>query len=277
MLQHPEDHNFPLPVDADYKATKFRPLTAAPPHMRAFHLAWLNLFSCFFSTFSIPPLLPLIRHDLNLSAVDIGHAGSVSFAASVLSRLLMGPTCDLVGPRIASATLSLVTAPIVLATSLISTPQAFIATRFLLGFSLANFVSTQFWMTSMFSLVTVAAANAVAAGWANAGTGVTQLLMPLIHSLFISLFNVSSSTAWRLTFIVPALFQTLTGVLVLVFGQDTPLGKHAKTTSCGERKSVLKVVLGGLGNYRGWVLGMVYGMSFGVELTVDNVIAGVFL
>ncbi|TKY63223.1 High affinity nitrate transporter 2.7 [Spatholobus suberectus] len=283
MPQHPHhdsssgEPHFPLAVDADYKATEFRPFTAARPHMLAFHLAWLNLFACFFSTFSIPPLLPIISADLNLSPSDMGLAGSASFAGSILSRFLMGPTCDLLGPRVASAALSLLTAPIILATSLVSTPNTFIAVRFLFGFSLANFVSNQFWMTSMFSPNTVAVANAVAAGWANVGSGVTQLLMPLIYSLTMSLFNVPSSTAWRLAFIVPALFQTFTGILVLAFGQDQPLGNYTRTTSSPKgKKGLWKVLLGGLGNYRGWVMGALYAASFGVELTVDNVIAGYF-
>ncbi|XP_061363598.1 high affinity nitrate transporter 2.7 [Gastrolobium bilobum] len=266
--------SFPLPVDADQKATKFQPFSAAPPHMRTFHLAWFNLFSCFFSTFSIPPLLPIIRDDLNLTPAEIGAAGSAAFAGSIVSRLLMGPTCDLLGPRIASGTLSLLTAPIILAISLVSTPQAFITIRFLVGFSLANFVSNQFWMSSMFSSTVVGMANGVAAGWANMGAGMTQLVMPLVYSLIMYLFNVPSSTAWRLAFIVPAIFQAITGILVLAFGQDLPSGNYNNVEKeKGKKENVLKVVLGGLENYRAWIMSLLYGFSFGVELTTDNIIA----
>ncbi|KAK4282374.1 hypothetical protein QN277_013759 [Acacia crassicarpa] len=260
----------------DDRATVFRPLSLASPHMLAFHLAWLNLFSCFFSTFSIPPLLPVIRHHLHLTPTDIGNAGIASFVGSIFSRLLMGPTCDLVGPRIASGTLSLLTAPVILATAFVSTPQSFITIRFLVGFSLANFVSNQFWMTSMFAPSIVGLANGLAAGWANAGSGVTQLVMPLVYSLIIN-FNVPSSMAWRLAFVVPAIFQAITGILVLAFGQDLPSGKYVRTkTQKTEGENVFKIVLEGLSNYRGWVLGLVYGFSFGVELTTDNNIAQYF-
>ncbi|KAM1715721.1 hypothetical protein ACFX1X_023746 [Malus domestica] len=104
-----KDHRsmFALPVDADQKATELRLFSIAPPHMLAFHLAWLSLFSNFFSTFSIPPLLAVIRDDLNLTDTDTGHAGTAAFLGSIFSRIAMGPICDLLGPRIAIATLSL--------------------------------------------------------------------------------------------------------------------------------------------------------------------------
>ncbi|KAJ7970804.1 High-affinity nitrate transporter 2.2 [Quillaja saponaria] len=269
-----EQPSFSLAVDADQKATEFRPFSIASPHMRAFHLAWLNLFSCFFSTFSIPPLIPIIRNDLNLTAADIGKAGIASFVGSIFSRLVMGPTCDLVGPRIASGTLSILTAPIILATSLVSSPQSFIIIRFLVGFSLANFVSNQFWMSSMFSGSVVGLANGVSAGWANVGSGVTQLVMPLIYSLIMN-FGVPSSAAWRVAFVVPATFQAITGILVLAFGQDLPSGNYTRSQKV-PKDNIFKVLLNGLSNYRGWILGLLYGFSFGVELTTDNIIAQYF-
>ncbi|CAI8612254.1 unnamed protein product [Vicia faba] len=268
-----EKHHQPMSHD---KASEFRPFcSAVTPHMRTFHLSWLNLFSCFFTTFSIPPLLPIIRHDLNLTAGDIGRAGSASFASSILSRLLMGPICDLVGPRRASGILSLITAPVILLTSIASTPGQFIAVRFLVGFSLANFVANQFWMSSMFTESVVGTANAFSAGWANTGSGVTQLLMPLIYSSLLT--YLPSSTAWRYSFIVPAVFQAVTGVLVLAFGHDnTNNRKQNNNIPLAPKENKLKVIFGGLGDYRGWILGLVYGFSFGVEMTTDNIIAQYF-
>ncbi|KAB2610208.1 high affinity nitrate transporter 2.7-like [Pyrus ussuriensis x Pyrus communis] len=194
-----KDHRsmFALPVDADQKATELRLFSIAPPYMLAFHLAWLSLFSNFFSTFSIPPLLAVIRDNLNLTDTDTGHAGTAAFLGSIFSRIAMGPMCDLLGPRIAIATLSLLTAPVILPTSLVSSPNSFIVIRFIADFSLANFVANQFWMSCMFSGCVVGLANAFSAGRANMGSGVTQLIMPLIYSLIMS-FNVPSFAAWRL-------------------------------------------------------------------------------
>ncbi|CAI9780622.1 unnamed protein product [Fraxinus pennsylvanica] len=271
---------FSIPVDINHKATEFNPFSISSPHMKAFHLAWFSLFSCFFSTFSIPPLLPIIREDLHLSQSDVGNAAVASFAGSIFSRLVMGPACDLMGPRIASATLSLITAPIVLSTSFISSPQAFILIRFLIGFCLANFVANQFWMSSMFSGRVVGIANGFAAGWANVGSGVTQLLMPLIYSFFFKTLNLSSSTAWRVAFIFPAVFQVITAIMVLAFGQDLPDGnyKHVKKnkTSADHNNNAFSILFNGLKNYRGWILGIIYGFCFGVELTTDNIIAQYF-
>ncbi|KAJ8775120.1 hypothetical protein K2173_020124 [Erythroxylum novogranatense] len=271
--------SFTLPVDDDDKATVFRPFSLSPPHMRAFHLAWLSLFSCFFSTFSIPPLLAVIRRDLHLTDADVGYAGIASFAGSIFSRLAMGPICDVVGPRLASATLSLVTAPVILCTAFVNSAASFILIRFLVGFSLANFVANQFWMSSMFSGCVVGLANGVAAGWANVGSGVAQLIMPQIYELVLSL-NVPLNTAWRVSFIVPAVFQTVTAILVLVYGQDLPNGNYGdykrESMKKKEDNNFFQVLLNGLGNYRGWILGLLYGYSFGSELTTDNIIAEYF-
>ncbi|KAI3722281.1 hypothetical protein L2E82_33313 [Cichorium intybus] len=269
-----ESKKFFIAVDSDHRATEFRPFSLSSPHMRAFHLAWLSLFSCFFSTFSIPPLLPIIREDLHLSPSDVGTAGIAAFAGSIVSRLAMGPACDVFGPRLASATLSLVTAPILLSAAFISSPLSFILLRFFVGFSLANFVANQFWMSSMFSGCTVGLANGVAAGWANVGSGLTQLVMPIIFSILNTHFNLSQSASWRTAFVVPAVFQAIMALLVLAYGQDLPDGKYKKYKK--EQKDSFGLFFNGITNYRGWVLGLTYGFCFGVELTMDNIIAEYF-
>ncbi|MCL7038819.1 hypothetical protein MKW94_019404 [Papaver nudicaule] len=268
------ENKFSLRVDKDGKATEFRLFSTAPPHMRAFHLAWASLFSCFFSTFAIPPLIPVIRDNLNLTDSDIGNAGIASFCGSIFSRLLMGPACDLIGPRLASSALSILTAPIVFATCLASSPRDFILLRFLIGFSIGNFVSNQFWMSSMFSSNVVGLANGFAAGWANVGSGATQLLMPLIYSYITSL-GVTSFTTWRIAFVLPALLQLTTAWMVLYYGQDLPDGNYEHGQD-KPKDSFLRILGHGLKNYRGWILALTYGYCFGVELTVDNIIAQYF-
>lgn len=269
---------FSIPVDSDNKATELKLLSLSTPHMRAFHLAWLSLFACFFSTFSVPPLLPIIREELNLTQADIGHAGIASFVGSIFSRLAMGPACDLFGPRIASATVSLVTAPVVMFMCLVSSPLSFIFLRFLIGFSLANFVSSQFWMSSMFSGCTVGVANGLVAGWANVGSGLAQLIMPLIVAIITSL-NISSFPAWRVAFILPATLQAGTAIMVLMLGQDLPDGDYKQFSSRktkNKKDNVFNGLLHGLLNYRAWILALTYGFCFGVEMTTDNIIAEYF-
>lgn len=271
------DEKFALPVDSEHKATEFLLFSIAAPHMRAFHLSWISFFSCFVSTFAAPPLLPIIRDNLNLSASDIGNAGIASVSGAVFARVAMGTACDLFGPRIASASLTLLTAPAVYFTSIISSPVSFLLVRFFTGFSLATFVSTQFWMSSMFSAPVVGTANGVAGGWGNLGGGATQLIMPLVFGLIRDIGAVKF-TAWRIAFFVPALFQMLSAFAVLVFGQDLPDGNFRRLQKSGDKAKdkFSKIFYCGVTNYRGWILALTYGYCFGVELTIDNIIAEYF-
>ncbi|EEF34456.1 nitrate transporter, putative [Ricinus communis] len=268
---------FDLPVDSEHKATEFRLFSIADPHMRAFHLSWISFFSCFVSTFAAPPLLPIIRDNLNLTATDIGNAGIASVSGAVFARIAMGTACDLFGPRLASASLILITAPAVYFTSIVTSPVSFLLVRFFTGFSLSTFVSTQFWMSSMFSAPVVGTANGVSGGWGNLGGGATQLIMPIVFGLIRDIGAVKFS-AWRIAFFIPALFQTLSAFAVLIFGQDLPDGNFKRLQKSGEKPKdkLSNVFYYGVKNYRGWILALTYGYCFGVELTIDNIVAEYF-
>ncbi|XP_057493609.1 high affinity nitrate transporter 2.5 isoform X2 [Actinidia eriantha] len=218
---------FALPVDSEHKATVFRLFSVAAPHMRAFHLSWVSFFCCFVSTFAAPPLLPIIRDNLNLTSTDIGNAGIASVSGAVFARITMGTACDLFGPRLASASLILLTAPAVFFTAIANSPISFLMVRFFTGFSLATFVSTQFWMSSLFSARVVGTANGVSGGWGNLGGGATQLIMPLVFSVIRDIGAVKF-TAWRIAFFIPALMQTLSAFAVFFLGQDLPDGNFSQ-------------------------------------------------
>ncbi|KAI8021987.1 High affinity nitrate transporter 2.5 [Camellia lanceoleosa] len=222
---NPSRPKFALPVDSEHKATVFRLFTAAQPHMRAFHLSWISFFCCFVSTFAAPPLLPIIRDNLNLTATDIGNAGIASVSGAVFARVAMGTACDLFGPRLASASLILLTSPAVYCFSVANSATSFLLLRFFTGFSLATFVSTQFWMSSMFSAPVVGTANGVSGGWGNLGGG-----------------NFS----------------------------------QLKKSGDKHKDNLPQVVRHAIKNYRGWILALTYGYCFGVELTIDNIIAQYF-
>lgn len=69
--------------------------------------------------------------------------------------------------------------------------------------------------------------------------------------------------------------------MVLAFGQDYPEGNYRRGGIAKEEKKAnvngcCSVILNGLKDYRGWILGLIYGFSFGVELTTDNIIAQYF-
>ncbi|KAF3780534.1 High affinity nitrate transporter 2-5 [Nymphaea thermarum] len=273
-----ESRKFALPVDSEHKATAFKVFSFSKPHMRCFHLSWLSFFACFVSTFAAPPLMPIVRDNLDLTALDISNAAIASVTGAIASRLLMGTLCDLIGPRRSCAALCILTAPAIFCAAIIDSPGAFIAVRFIIGLSLASFVSCQFWMSSMFSTRVVGHANGFAAGWGNLGGGATQLLMPLLYELIHRAMGVTSFTAWRIAFFVPAVFQYLMGMMVLTLGQDLPDGNYDDLKKKGEKvdDSFGKVVYHAVTNYRAWILALTYGYCFGVELTVDNVIAQYF-
>ena len=83
-------------------------------------------------------------------------------------------------------------------------------------------------------------------------------------------------TAWRYTFFLPGCMHMIVGILVLIFAQDLPDGRYLKLRRSG---TMVRASYGGflahlqaVYNYRMWMLMLGYGMCFGIELTMNNVI-----
>eukprot|EP00884_Botryococcus_braunii_P005895 jgi/Botrbrau1/15306/Bobra.0096s0009.1 len=267
---------FDLPVDSENKAKTIKIWSFKRPHMLSFHLDWFAFHMSFFATFAAAPLIPVIRQDLNLTKMDIANGNIMAVIAAVFSRIAMGGICDVIGPRLGMAVTMLLCSTATFSMALVTNAAGYIAARFFIGLSLAVFVACQYWSSIMFSATVVGVANALAGGWGNLGGGVTQLIMPRLQEGFAHHMPVFVS--WRVAFFIPAIIQILAGLLILLLGQDLPDGNYADLKKKGlkEKSKGWYEYLLALRNYRTFVLMAMYGFSFGVELTVDNVFAQYF-
>jgi len=266
---------FKIKVDAEHKATEIKIPSCSGAHMHAFHASWFGFFSTFFSTFAPAPLAPTLKkaHTLGLTRPELQIGGIASVTSNIVCRLLMGLVCDKLGPRKGLAFVLLITAPAIIGIAFVQGPVGFIVCRGIIGMGLASFVACQVWCSQMFSKSVVGVANATAGGWGNLGGGVTTLTIPFIYRAFMSATNDDENLSWRLCFIVPLVLHLL-GAVAALTGQDLPDGNYKELELTGSKQKskgdvVLKV---GLSNINAWILTITYGLCFGVELTMTNVV-----
>ena len=257
------------------RATRLRLFSFARPHMRAFHMSWMAFFLCFFGWFGIAPLMPLVRDELGLTKTQVGNTIIASVAATIFARLIVGWFCDRHGPRRTYSWVLLAGSFPVMGIGLAQSYEALLLFRLAIGCIGASFVITQVHTTLMFAPNVVGTANATSAGWGNLGGGVTQMVMPLVAVLFVSL-GVEEAASWRYAMIVPGAALFAMGLAYRRVTVDTPEGNFEERSAerrsadaAASRVAVREV----LSDRRVWALFVIYGSCFGVELTINNVAA----
>ncbi len=260
------------------KATSINLLDFKSPQMRAFHLSWFAFFLCFFGWFGIAPLMAVVREELELTKSQIGNIIIASVSITVLARLGIGWLVDRIGPRITYTYLLILGSFPVMFIGMSDSYETFLLFRLVIGMIGSSFVITQYHTSVMFAPNVVGTANATSAGWGNLGGGVTQMVMPMIFALFIS-FGFLEAEAWRYAMVVPGIAMIITGFLYYRYTTDFPEGniedlskkdlnykKKKKSNGKGALKAAIK-------DKRVWCLFLIYGASFGIELTINNIAA----
>jgi MFS transporter, NNP family, nitrate/nitrite transporter len=260
------DRNLDLERDFDGKATRIQLLDFHSAPMRAFHVSWFAFFLSFVAWFGIAPLMAVVRDDLKLTKAQVGNTVIASVAITIFARLLTGWLCDRFGPRRTYSALLVLGALPVMGIGLSHSYHSFLFFRLAIGLIGASFVLTQYHTSIMFSPSIVGTANAVTAGWGNLGGGVAQWVMPLLFGTIIG-FGADKFLSWRLAMIVPGALMFITGIAYYRLTEDTPDGKPFVPRTGGQ------AFWEAGRDYRVWLLFLLYGACFGVEITVDNVAA----
>lgn len=100
--------------------------------------------------------------------------------------------------------------------------------RFFIGILGGTFVPCQVWTTGFFDKNVVGTANALTAGWGNAGGGITYFVMPAIFDSLVADRHLTPHVAWRVAFIVPFILIVFIAIGMLTLCDDCPTGKWSE-------------------------------------------------
>jgi MFS transporter, NNP family, nitrate/nitrite transporter len=285
------------------KAEEINICSMARPHMRSFHCAWLSFFVAFFVWFSISPLLPEIKDTLRLSKDQIWTSSIAGVFGTTFVRFLLGPLCDMYGPRVLmSAVLCLAAIPVA-CTGFVQTATGLAFLRLCIGVAGGSFVMNQvsllstksrkrpvvsstnsivftstvkYWGSTTFTLETVGLANGLIAGWGNLGAGVTHSVMGLVlFPLLKTWYDGDSEKAWRTACVIPAIVAVGTAILIYKVSDDTPKGNFSELKAHGvmTAPSFMESFWVGMLDLNTWIMAIQYGCCFGVQLTMNNAAA----
>ncbi|CAD6585484.1 MAG: hypothetical protein ASARMPREDX12_002011 [Alectoria sarmentosa] len=215
----------------NHKAKSIPALNPLNTYGRVFLLSWWGFFVAFWSWYAFPPLMTeTIKKDLRLSQKDVANSNVISLVATMLVRLAAGPLCDRYGARWTFAGILLLGAIPTALAGTASTPQGLMTIRFFVGILGGSFIPCQVWTTGFFDKNVVGTANSLAAGFGNAGGGVTYFVMPAIFNSLVQHQHLTDHVAWRVAFVVPFILITFTALVMILTCPDTPTGAWSART-----------------------------------------------
>ena len=106
----------------------------------------------------------------------------------------------------------------------VTNATGFLVLRCFTGILAGGLVPCEVWCMGFFDKNVVGTANALAAGWANMGSGLTYYAMPAIFDSLVKHRGLTPHAAWRVSFIIPTILVISVAILMLVFGEDSPTG-----------------------------------------------------
>jgi len=248
--------------------------------IRTFHMTWFAFFACFFAWFGIAPMMIIVREELGLTKSQVGWTIIASVAVTIFARLFIGWLCDRIGPRLAYTWLLVLGSLPVAGIGLADDFTSFLLFRLAIGVIGASFVITQYHTSVMFAPNVVGTANATSAGWGNLGGGVTQIVMPLIFTGFIVGFSFTDAQAWRASMVLVGIITFAIGIAYYYLTQDAPDGNYKELREKGMLPSKDKVTgayFKAMADYRVWLMFVIYGACFGIELLINGSIALYFV
>ncbi|KIN02454.1 hypothetical protein OIDMADRAFT_159816 [Oidiodendron maius Zn] len=213
----------------NHKAKSIPVLNPLDPYGRVFFFSWLGFMVAFLSWYAFPPLLTVtIKKDLKLSQTDVANSNIVALLATFLIRFISGPLCDRFGPRLVFVGILLAGSIPTAMAGLVTSSSGLIALRFFVGILGASFVPCQVWTTGFFDKDVIGTANALTAGWGNAGGGITYFVMPAVFDSLVQHRGLTAHKAWRVAYIVPFIINVAVALGMLLTCTDTPTGKWSE-------------------------------------------------
>jgi NNP family nitrate/nitrite transporter-like MFS transporter len=171
-----------------------------------------------------------------LTSDQVANSNIIALVATLLVRLVAGPACDRFGPRYTFAGCLLIGAiPTFLSGTAYNVHQLY-ALRFFIGILGGSFVPCQVWTTGFFDKNIVGTANSIAAGFGNAGGGITYFAMPAIYNSFVTQQGLTPHVAWRVSFVVPGILIVSVATLLILLCPDTPTGKWSERMQAAPEK-----------------------------------------